>query len=107
MHPSGEAVARRFYTDDELAEVPAGAVGLSLSAKPRPLRIPPAGRDWAGRRLGGGIDSILAARRVGPEGSAVGLDILKESGARSRCSPPTLTCIQEGISDSHEVRSPR
>jgi arsenite methyltransferase len=27
----GGAVARRFYTDDELAEVPAGAVGWSLS----------------------------------------------------------------------------
>jgi arsenite methyltransferase len=33
---------------------------------------------------GGGIDTILAARRVGPEGRAIGLDMLEEMCERSR-----------------------
>jgi arsenite methyltransferase len=33
---------------------------------------------------GGGIDTILAARRVGPEGHAIGLDLLEEMCERGR-----------------------
>jgi arsenite methyltransferase len=33
---------------------------------------------------GGGIDTVLAARRVGPEGKAVGLDTLEEMCERGR-----------------------
>ena len=33
---------------------------------------------------GGGIDTILAARRVGPEGRAIGLDVLEEMCERGR-----------------------
>ena len=33
---------------------------------------------------GGGIDTILAARRVGPEGRAIGLDTLEEMCERGR-----------------------
>jgi ubiquinone/menaquinone biosynthesis C-methylase UbiE len=33
---------------------------------------------------GGGIDSILAAKRVGPEGKVIGLDILDEMCERGR-----------------------
>jgi arsenite methyltransferase len=33
---------------------------------------------------GGGIDTILAARRVGPQGRAIGLDLLEEMCERSR-----------------------
>src|SRR5512132_630874 len=33
---------------------------------------------------GGGIDTILAARRVGPEGCAIGLDVLEEMCGRGR-----------------------
>jgi arsenite methyltransferase len=75
----GEAVARRFYTDDELAEVPAGSVEWSLSVG-NPVRyafLRP-GERVLDVGSGGGIDTILAARRVGPEGKAIGLDNLEE-----------------------------
>jgi arsenite methyltransferase len=81
----GDAVARRFYTDDELAEVPAGAVGWSLSVG-NPVRYAflLQGETVLDVGSGGGIDTILAARRVGPEGRAVGLDILEEMCERGR-----------------------
>src|SRR6266540_1891865 len=81
----GEAVARRFYTDEELAEVPAGAIGWSLSVG-NPVRyafLRP-GEKVLDVGSGGGIDTILAARRVGPEGRAIGLDILEEMCERGR-----------------------
>jgi arsenite methyltransferase len=81
----GESVARRFYTQEELAEVPAGAVEWSLSVG-NPVRYA-----FLRRRetvldvgSGGGIDTILAARRVGPEGKAIGLDVLEEMCERGR-----------------------
>ena len=81
----GETVARRVYTDDELAEVPAGAVEWSLSVG-NPVRyafLQP-GETVLDVGSGGGIDTILAARRVGPDGKAVGLDILEEMCERGR-----------------------
>ena len=81
----GERVARRVYTDDELAEVPAGAVEWSLSVG-NPVRyafLQP-GETVLDVGSGGGIDTILAARRVGPDGKAVGLDILEEMCDRGR-----------------------
>ena len=81
----GETVARRVYTDDELAEVPAEAVGWSLSVG-NPVRyafLQP-GETVLDVGSGGGIDTILAARRVGPDGKAVGLDILQEMCERGR-----------------------
>jgi len=81
----GEAVARRFYTEDELAEVPAGAVGWSLSVgNPARFAFLRQGETVLDVGSGGGIDTILAARRVGPEGRAVGLDILEEMCERGR-----------------------
>jgi arsenite methyltransferase len=81
----GEAVARRFYTSEELAEVPAAAVGWALSVG-NPVRyafLQPGGA-VLDVGSGGGIDTILAARRVGPDGRAVGLDILSEMCERGR-----------------------
>jgi arsenite methyltransferase len=81
----GEAVVRRVYTPEELAEVPEGAVEWSLSVG-NPVRYAFLRR---GERVldvgsGGGIDTILAAHRVGPEGKAIGLDILDEMCERGR-----------------------
>lgn len=81
----GEAVARRVYTDDELAAVPFGAVEWSLSVG-NPVRyafLQP-GQIVLDIGSGGGIDTILAAQRVGPEGKAIGLDILEEMCERGR-----------------------
>jgi arsenite methyltransferase len=81
----GEAVARRVYTDNELAEVPEGAVEWSLSVG-NPVRyafLEP-GETVLDVGSGGGIDTILAARSVGPDGKAFGLDILEEMCERGR-----------------------
>jgi SAM-dependent methyltransferase len=81
----GESVARRFYTPEELADVPAGAVEWSLSVG-NPVRYAFLRRGDTVLDIGsgGGIDTLLAARRVGPEGTATGLDILEEMCERGR-----------------------
>jgi arsenite methyltransferase len=81
----GERVARRVYTEEELAEVPAGAVEWALSVgNPVRYALLRSGQTVLDVGSGGGIDTILAARRVGPEGRAIGLDILEEMCERGR-----------------------
>jgi arsenite methyltransferase len=81
----GASVARRHYTDQELAEVPAGAVQWALGVG-NPVRFARLKPDQVILDVGsgGGIDTILAATRVGPGGRAVGLDVLEEMCERGR-----------------------
>jgi arsenite methyltransferase len=82
---AGETVARWLYSDEELAEVPTGAVAWALGVgNPVRYALLQPGEDVLDVGSGGGIDSILAARRVGPQGSVIGLDILEEMCERSR-----------------------
>ena len=81
----GETVAHRLYSDEELAEVPAGAVEWALGVG-NPVRyafLQP-GEAVLDVGSGGGIDTILAAHRVGAEGEAIGLDITESMCERSR-----------------------
>jgi arsenite methyltransferase len=81
----GEAVAGRLYSDVELAELPRGAVDWALGVG-NPVRyafLQP-GEVVLDIGSGAGIDTILAARRVGPEGKAIGLDIVPEMSERAR-----------------------
>jgi arsenite methyltransferase len=82
---AGETVARRHYGDQELAEVPPGAVqwALGVGNPVRYARLQP-GQTVLDVGSGGGIDTILAARGVGPEGRAVGLDVLEQMCERGR-----------------------
>jgi arsenite methyltransferase len=81
----GEVVARRLYTDEELAELPSGAVDWALGVcNPVRYAMLRPGEAALDVGSGGGIDTILAARRVGPEGKAVGLDTLEEMCERGR-----------------------
>ena len=78
-------MARRFYNTSELISVPAGAIAWALGVG-NPVRyafIEP-GETVLDIGSGGGIDTILAAKRTGPEGKAIGLDILEEMGNRAR-----------------------
>jgi SAM-dependent methyltransferase len=81
----GEMVARQLYSDQELAEVPRGAIewALGVGNPVRYARLQP-GQVVLDVGSGGGIDTILAARRVGPEGRAIGLDVLEEMCERGR-----------------------
>lgn len=80
----GEPVARRLYTQEQLGRVPAGAIAWALGvgnpvahAGLRP------GQTVLDLGSGGGIDTILAAREVGPTGRAIGMDLLEEMVERA------------------------
>jgi SAM-dependent methyltransferase len=75
--PTG--IAPRLYSDEELAGVPPGAIAQALGVG-NPVRAAALQRGEVVLDLGcgGGIDTILAARAVGPEGKAIGLDTLPE-----------------------------
>ncbi|MDQ7829002.1 MAG: methyltransferase domain-containing protein [Armatimonadota bacterium] len=71
--------AAALYDPEQLAALPAGAVAQALGVG-NPIRhadLRP-GEVVVDLGCGGGIDTILAARAVGPQGRAIGLDILPE-----------------------------
>jgi SAM-dependent methyltransferase len=73
------AVAACVYSPDELAEVPRSAAdrALGVANHVRHAGLGP-GEVVLDVGCGAGIDSILAARRVGPTGRVVALDFLPE-----------------------------
>ena len=82
---AGEAAISKFYSEDELAEVPTGARDWALGVG-NPVRyafLQP-GEVVLDVGSGAGIDTILAARRVGPSGKAIGLDLVEAMGERAR-----------------------
>ena len=84
---AGEVVAERLYSEDELAELPAGAREWALGVG-NPVRyafLQP-GEVVLDIGSGGGIDTILAARRVGSTGRAIGLDIVEAMIGRARAN---------------------
>ena len=80
-------VASELYSNDELAVLPVGATMAALGVG-NPVRR--AGL-MAGERVidlgcGAGIDTLLAARLVSPDGSAIGLDTLPEMLAQGEAN---------------------
>jgi SAM-dependent methyltransferase len=82
--PTTAAVAYKLYSAEELAEVPDSAVQRALGVANH-LRYAGIARGETVLDLGcgGGIDTILAARRTGPEGRVIALDFLPEMLART------------------------
>jgi arsenite methyltransferase len=76
---STEAVARKLYSADELAQVPQSAIdrALGVANHLRFADIQP-GQTILDVGCGGGIDTVLAARRTGPSGQVIALDFLPE-----------------------------
>jgi len=81
---SAEGAGSVFYTDEQLATLPAVAREWALGVG-NPVQ-------WAGLSegevvvdlgCGAGIDVLLAARAVGPTGRVIGLDVLAEMVARA------------------------
>jgi arsenite methyltransferase len=81
----GETVARRLYSEQELAEVPPGAIEWALGVgNPVRYALLQPGETVLDIGSGGGIDTILAAHRVGSEGKAIGLDVVEQMLERAR-----------------------
>lgn len=72
-------VARRLYDHAELVSLPIEAVSRALGVNNH-LRHADleAGETVLDLGCGGGVDSLIAARRVGPTGRVIGLDFLPE-----------------------------
>jgi arsenite methyltransferase len=97
---AGRAMARRFYSDEELASLPAEAVDWALGVG-NPVRHAglAAGDVVLDLGSGAGIDTVLAARRVGPTGRVVGLDMLAEMCDRAR-----IVVQQAGVAEWCDLR---
>lgn len=81
----GEAVARRLYSEQELAELPLGVVEWALGVgNPVRYALLQPGETVLDIGSGAGIDTILAARRVGADGAAIGLDVVEQMLERAR-----------------------
>ena len=94
----GESVARRLYSEDELAEVPPGAIEWALGVgNPVRYALLQPGETVLDIGSGGGIDTILAARRVGSEGTAIGLDVVEAMLERAR-----VHATEAGVASSTE-----
>ena len=76
---STEAVAEKLYSPDELDALPRSAIERSLGVANhlRFAAIHP-GETILDIGCGGGIDTVLAARRTGPRGRVIALDFLPE-----------------------------
>jgi SAM-dependent methyltransferase len=82
---AGEVIATMLYSDEELSELPPATVEWALGVgDPVRYALLRPGEVVLDIGSGGGIDVILAARRVGPSGRAIGLDILQQMCDRAR-----------------------
>ena len=82
---AGRPAAQRLYSEDELTALPSGAVDWALGVG-NPVRhaaLEP-GETVLDVGCGAGLDSLLAARAVGPSGRVIGLDLLEEMCERGR-----------------------
>ena len=84
-HDGVRAVAEAFgYTAEELASIPAEAnMGLSCGNPTAYANLKP-GEIVADLGCGGGLDVLLAAKKVGPTGKAIGIDMTPEMLALAR-----------------------
>lgn len=81
----GSRVADSLYAPDELAGLPEGAVALALGVG-NPVRHAGVGPGEIVLDIGcgAGIDTLIAARRAGPDGRAHGLDMTPAMLERAR-----------------------
>jgi arsenite methyltransferase len=96
---AGAVMAARLYSPEELAEVPDQSIAWSLGVG-NPVRHADlvAGEVVIDLGCGGGIDTILAARRVGPAGRVVAVDTLPEM-----CERTEHAAVEAGVAERVEV----
>jgi arsenite methyltransferase len=88
-----ETLARDIgYSEEDLVEIPQGAnMGLSCG-NPTALASLKSGEVVLDLGSGGGFDVFIAARKVGPTGKAIGVDMTPEMVAKARGSGRSSTC---------------
>lgn len=86
-HAGVKAVAEAFgYSAEELTSIPAEAnMGLSCGNPTATANIRP-GEVVVDLGSGGGLDVFLSAKKVGPEGKAIGIDMTPEMIERARAN---------------------
>src|SRR4030088_3517554 len=86
-HAGVKAVAEAFgYSAEELTSIPAGAnMGLSCGNPTATANLRP-GEVVVDLGSGGGLDVFLAAKKVGPTGKAIGIDMTPEMLERARAN---------------------
>ena len=92
-HAGVRGVAEAFgYTAEELSSIPAGAnMGLSCGNPTATANLRP-GEVVVDLGSGGGLDVFLAAKKVGPGGRAIGIDMTPEMLERARAN-----AIRQGL----------
>jgi arsenite methyltransferase len=85
VRAQGSTVAAAFYDPEELEALPRDAVEMSLGVG-HPVRHAglSTGETVLDLGCGAGIDTLLAARAVGPTGRVIGLDMTPEMVERAR-----------------------
>ena len=82
--PEQAKASRMGYTDEELQAVPEGAnLGLGCG-NPQAIAALRPGEVLTDLGSGAGFDCLLAARKVGPEGRVIGIDMTHEMLAKAR-----------------------
>ncbi|UCG47533.1 MAG: arsenite methyltransferase [Phycisphaerales bacterium] len=88
---AGEFAREIGYSENDLADIPDGSnMGLSCG-NPTALAGLRAGQVVLDLGSGGGFDVFIAARKVGPEGRAIGVDMTAEMLSKSRKSIAVFT----------------
>lgn len=81
----GDPITSNLYSDAERGDIPAEAVAASLGCgNPTALLSLEPGQAVLDLGSGGGIDVLLSAKRVGPNGKVYGLDMTDEMVALAR-----------------------
>jgi SAM-dependent methyltransferase len=84
------ASSKLGYSEVELAALPEGAdMGLGCG-NPQAIAALREGETVVDLGCGGGLDAFLAARRVGPSGRVIGVDMTPEMLARARANAATV-----------------
>lgn len=101
VSPSDRQVAERFYSPEELDDLPDETIRIALGVG-NPVRHAAlsAGDDVLDLGSGGGIDCLIAGRAVAPGGHVVGVDFLAEMVDRA-----TRAAAQAGLADVRFVES--
>jgi arsenite methyltransferase len=94
-HAGVRAVAEAFgYSSEELASIPAEAnMGLSCGNPTAFASLRP-GETVVDLGSGGGLDVFLAAKKVGPSGKAIGIDMTPEMIERARANAKNTVSME-------------